>query len=191
MKKFFLAFFIGFSIYSQVAEAAISICSSGGEITTFDTNGPPQQGCLIYSLPPNTQQEYDAAKALLETQPTRYLKILNGVLVEKSPAEKVGADDALAAQIQAKVTTDSRTGAKNSVDELSQHGVRLRAIALVLLDEINTLRQRDRDRSADVAASTSLADLKTRWAARSALNDRNLTQAKQALKDKIDAGSAD
>lgn len=67
----------------------------------------------------------------------------------------------------------------------------LRAVLLTVLDEINVLRQRDRDRSTDVAASTSLADLKTRWAARSTLNDRTAAQAKQAVLDKIDTGNAD
>lgn len=67
----------------------------------------------------------------------------------------------------------------------------LRAVILTALDEINTLRQRDRDRSADVAAATSLADLKTRWAARAALADRTAAQAKQAVADKITGGGAD
>lgn len=67
----------------------------------------------------------------------------------------------------------------------------LRGAAAVLVDEINLLRQRDRDRADDVAASTSLADLKTRWAARAALNDRTLAQAKNAIEGKITAGVVD
>jgi len=66
-----------------------------------------------------------------------------------------------------------------------------RAIMLILLDELNILRQRDRDRSADVAAATSLADLKTRWAGRSSLTDRTVDQAKTAFQAKIDSGAAD
>lgn len=38
----------------------------------------------------------------------------------------------------------------------------------------------------DIAA-TSLADLKTRWAARSALNDLTYAQAKTAIQTNIDA----
>src|SRR5688572_6634246 len=67
----------------------------------------------------------------------------------------------------------------------------VRGILLVALDEINLLRQRDRDRSVDVAAATSLADLKTRWAARASLADRTGAQLKNAVENKIDAGSAD
>lgn len=66
-----------------------------------------------------------------------------------------------------------------------------RAVLLVALDEINLLRQRDRDRSIDVAAATSLADLKTRWAARPSLADRTITQFKNAVQTKINSGASD
>lgn len=66
-----------------------------------------------------------------------------------------------------------------------------RAAASLIVDEINILRQRDRDRSDDVAAATSLADLKIRWAARTALTDRTLAQAKTAWQNKISSGVAD
>lgn len=67
----------------------------------------------------------------------------------------------------------------------------IRAVLLTILDEINLLRQRDRDRSADVAAATSLADLKTRWAARSALSDRTPAQARTSVTNKINSGASD
>jgi hypothetical protein len=67
----------------------------------------------------------------------------------------------------------------------------LRGAAAVLVDEINLLRQRDRDRAVDVAAATSLADLKSRWAARADLTDRTLAQAKTAIENKISAGLVD
>lgn len=67
----------------------------------------------------------------------------------------------------------------------------IRAVFLVALDEVNLLRQRDVDRAVDVAASTSLADLKTRWAARNALADRTAAQFRNAVQAKINAGSAD
>ncbi len=63
-------------------------------------------------------------------------------------------------------------------------------VAMVLLDEINLLRQRDADRAAAVAAATTLADLKTRWAAISTLSQRTPSQARAAVKNKIDAGGA-
>lgn len=67
----------------------------------------------------------------------------------------------------------------------------LRAALLGLVDQINILRERDNDRAADVAAATSLADLKTRWAARSAFSDITPAQAKAFVQNKIDSGSAD
>lgn len=67
----------------------------------------------------------------------------------------------------------------------------IRAVLLVILDELNILRTRDRDRSVDVAAATTLADLKTRWAARSSLDDRTAAQGKTAVQNKLDGGSSD
>lgn len=67
----------------------------------------------------------------------------------------------------------------------------LRAILLVIMDELNILRQRENDRSADIAAATSLADLKTRWATRPLLSDRVGTQIKTAVQNKINSGVSD
>lgn len=86
----------------------------------------------------------------------------------------------------------ARAAAQSLLDAQKDHVADLlRAIVLVLLDELNTLRQRDRDRAADVAAATSLADLKTRWAARPSLADRTAAQARAAVAAKLSDGSAD
>lgn len=66
-----------------------------------------------------------------------------------------------------------------------------RGLILVIIDQFNILFQRDRDRAVDVANATTLADLKTRWAARAALNDRDITQVKPAIQAKLNAGTAD
>lgn len=66
-----------------------------------------------------------------------------------------------------------------------------RSVISLLVDELNLLRQRDNDRATDVAAALSLADLKVRWAARATLPDRTMAQAKNALQNKINAGTAD
>lgn len=76
-------------------------------------------------------------------------------------------------------------------DDPSPQGKALRGIILVLIDELNRFAQRDRDRAVDVAAATSLADLKTRWAARPTLNDRDISQVKPAIGQKISSGSSD
>lgn len=66
-----------------------------------------------------------------------------------------------------------------------------RAVLLIVLDEINLLRERFNDIATDVAAAVSLADLKTRWAARSSLSDRTAAQLKTAAAAKLNSGAAD
>lgn len=102
------------------------------------------------------------------------------------------------AQILAALRAQAIDEFNNAVDAAVK---RDRAIMLVLLDEINVtrgevnvLRKRDRDRTADIAASSSLADLKTRWAARPSLSDipdRTVDQAKTAFQNKMNSGAAD
>lgn len=67
----------------------------------------------------------------------------------------------------------------------------IRAAVLLMMDELNVLRQRDRDRATDVAAATSLADLKTRWALRPGLADRNAGQMRPNLVARVSTPDAD
>ncbi len=67
----------------------------------------------------------------------------------------------------------------------------LRAAAAVLVDEINVIRQWEMSFKTEVAAASSLADLKTRVATLPALPDRTLAQAKTAIQAKITAGLVD
>ena len=91
----------------------------------------------------------------------------------------------------AQILADLRVAALTYLDSDQGPSKAERAFILVLIDELNILRQRDRDRSVDVAAATSLANLQTRWAARSALADRDITQVKPAIQAKITSGAAD
>ncbi len=66
----------------------------------------------------------------------------------------------------------------------------LRAVVLTLVDEINLLRQRLAAQDAVVAAATSLADLKSRWAtmaSASPVPDRTPVQAKNAIAAKLNS----
>lgn len=65
-----------------------------------------------------------------------------------------------------------------------------RALALVVMDEINLLRQWVTSFKAAVAAAATLADLKTRVAQLANLPDRTAVQAKAAVVTKIDASDA-
>ena len=70
---------------------------------------------------------------------------------------------------------------------LDEYERRMKAVVLVLVDEINLLRGWITGFKAAVAASTSLADLKTRVAATAAMPDRTREQAKTAIANKVAA----
>jgi len=70
----------------------------------------------------------------------------------------------------------------------------LRAVVLTLVDEVNLLRQRLAAQDAVVAAATSLADLKSRWATMASTRpvpDRTPVQSKNAITSKLNSGGAD
>jgi hypothetical protein len=121
----------------------------------------------------------------------------NTSLLGAQPSEATLAATQASAPYQtfiAPAATEQRvrdSSADKVVTDPSAVGRAVRGAAAVLVDEINALRQRDRDRADDVAAATSLADLKVRWAARAALADRTLAQAKSAIQNKITTGVAD
>jgi len=62
----------------------------------------------------------------------------------------------------------------------------LRALASIVLDEINALRGWLSSFQGEVAAATSLADLKARVATLPAMPDRTVTQLRNAIDSKID-----
>lgn len=122
-------------------------------------------------------------------------KIVNGVEVPLSPAEAADIEAEWAANpplTPQQILEALRSRAAAVVDRLLDEQAAVnRAILLVMMDEINLLRQRDVDRSIDVAAAANLADLKTRWAARAALPQRTANQIRPAVQAKITNGSAD
>jgi hypothetical protein len=88
----------------------------------------------------------------------------------------------------------NRTVSQSLFSDSDPRFVIARALVLTLLDEVNLLRQRLADQDAAVAAATSLADLKTRWAAVASADpvpQRTAAQAKSAVANKIQSGSAD
>lgn len=98
----------------------------------------------------------------------------------------VGEDAGLAAS--------RRAGAKAVYDALGLEGKVLRALVLALVGELNTVRQRLVAQDTAVSQATSLADLKTRWAAvvtAHPMPDRTGAQARTALRNRLDSGAAD
>lgn len=109
--------------------------------------------------------------------PTKYWRVGTNPVQEMDAAEKAAVDQAEADA----ATTADRTAAKADIERRL-----FVALVKVLIDEINILRTRDRDRAADVATALSLADLKTLWALRAELTDRTGAQARNAIKNEID-----
>lgn len=139
-----------------------------------------QNDVLIFE--DTTPQTVEQLRTLIGTVPVKYLIVIGNPQVrEMTIQEKAAVDAAIAAALLA----ERRLGAKNLFDAIDLYGRILRAVVALVVDEINILRQRDRDRAVDVAAATTLADLKTRWAARSSLADRTYAQARTAIRNFI------
>ena len=172
----------------SIASAGISVCFDvDNSVKDFSLRGNPMPSCAYYSIGLNgvTQAKYDTVRNLLQTVERRYLKKLGNDPVEMSPAEKVAVDDAFAALVE----TEYRTNQKANFD--GANGVYLRALVKVLLDENNTLRQWITSFKTQVAASSNLADFKTRVAALPSTPDRTLDQAKTAIVNAIDTKAVD
>lgn len=180
-------------LISNTAQAGISVCDDGnGRVVSFSERGNPIDGCEYYAAGQNISDVQDKAiRTLLKTVEKRYLKMINGFPAEMSPQEKVDVDDAWAAQIQAETLASSRSGAKDSVDQLSPEGVRLRASLLVVLDRFNTVTGRLNAIEACIENAGTLAAAKTCLAGLNSIPDATAAQMKNAIKSQIDAGSAD
>jgi hypothetical protein len=119
--------------------------------------------------------------------PLKYWKRVVNAIQEMTAGEKTTVDNAEAATI----LVAKRTIAAALSDSIQADGIQWRALALLLLDEFNTLRQWTVSFKAEVAASTNLSNLQTRVATLPTLSDRTITQVKQAYNTKINGGSAD
>lgn len=91
----------------------------------------------------------------------------------------------------AQVIPNVREQAISGINLRSPEGAQWRALALILIDELNNLRQWDAAFKAQVALAANLADLKTRVAALPAMPDRTFLQFKNAFINKINNGLAD
>lgn len=64
-------------------------------------------------------------------------------------------------------------------------GRAFRALMVLILDQLNVLRERDRDRNDALQAGSTLGAIKTNWAALPALNDISKQTALNAFVDEI------
>lgn len=108
------------------------------------------------------------------------------------PQKQAARDAVLAADLSDAEVRVLRAAAKTvaTVDG-GALGKALRAEALVIMDELNLLRQWLTDFKAQVAASSSLADLKTRVAALPNVPQRAKSQILTAIAAKLDSGDSD
>jgi hypothetical protein len=111
----------------------------------------------------------------------KYWKRSGDLVLEMTAGEKDAVDAAAAAAL----TTSLRSVANDITDASDSDGVKWRALALMLLDELNSLRQWTVAFKGQVALATTLADLKTRVAGLSTLSDRTISQAKTAYSNKV------
>lgn len=109
-----------------------------------------------------------------------------GVYVLKSQ----GARDAIDAAEAAAITAANRSLADTIKDDLGPDGIKWRALALMLLDEFNDLRQWIAAFKIQTAAATNLANFQSRVASLPSMPDRTIAQVKTAYSNKT-AGPAD
>lgn len=132
-----------------------------------------------------TDPSEEAIKQLVDSVGINYLKVANQALSEMTSQEKIDRDNSDAQQRLAEI----KSGAVASIDGLD--GYELRAIAKMMIDEINSLRQWIVEFKAAIAASSSMSDMKSRVALLPDMPDRTLTQAKTVYKGLINGSSID
>lgn len=99
--------------------------------------------------------------------------------------------DLSAPGVAAKTVTRTQADAKSlAVDPDADYRL-LRALMLLMMDELNILRTRVRAMDAAVAGAATLAALKTAWAALNPMPDRTASQIKPALLARVDTPEAD
>jgi len=115
--------------------------------------------------------------------PTKYWRRGTDPVEEMNAGEKTAVDtaDVAAAKATAKAISNTAIDGPGGYD--------LRALAKLTIDEINDLRQWIAAFKVQVAAASTLADLKTRVATLPATPDRTLAQAKTAYKNLIAGAS--
>ena len=97
------------------------------------------------------------------------------------------AKDTVAVNDLAQFKAAIQAEAKKVIDELRADGLVQRAAMKLTMDELNIMRALWMSFKAEVAAASTLANLKTRVAALPDTPDRTITQLKTAIKNEIDS----
>lgn len=116
---------------------------------------------------------------------------LNSVFTQNNVTNNINALIADASPTPEKINSIQREHAKEALSSVEGDGKLLRAIADIIKDEINLLRQWTASFKGEVASASNLADLKTRVATLPNLSDRTLSQLKTEIQNRIDSGQVD
>lgn len=117
--------------------------------------------------------------------PRKYWKLVLGAVEAMTAQERTNKDTAIAVA----ALTALRAEAVALID--SGEGIDRRALADMVVSELNNIRQWLAAFKVEVAASSSLADLKARVASLPNMPDRTLSQARTAYKNSISNGNVD
>lgn len=153
---------------------------NGGEVMTVSTESHASQLNSFFSevVDPNTPDGKDLSVKKIYVNGT----VRNATAQEISNfSVAANADDNIVA----------RTSQSLLLDSNNRSGIVHKAIAQIVIDEINILRKWLRDFKVEVAASTNLANFQSRVATLSTLADRTPTQARAAIKSAISSGDND
>lgn len=161
---------------AQVKEFRISV-----DPTSF--NGRPD--VKIYTDTTNPTEQ--SVKDFITGKQLKYLKVSGNSVVDYTQGEK----DTLDAATALALLLAQRGGAKDIFDSAVSDGKILKAVVLLLIDELNDLRKWSRDFKTETAAATNLSNFQARVATLPTLADRTAAQARTAIRTKIDNGDAD
>lgn len=140
------------------------------------------------------QLDIDTYEIISYNVPLAHWKHAAGQIVAFTQAEidaKAAADAAEAVADAAAMILDNRVEAKNLLAGAVVPGVLIRALADIVKDEINLIRQWLVALKAEVAAASSFGNLKTRVATLPDMPDRTLVQLRTSIEQRIDNGSVD
>lgn len=126
-------------------------------------------------------------RALFDQYPRKYLKRVGGIVEPKTQAERNSTDSSLSSS----ELLTQRVSAVNKLSSREPDSKLIRAVILLMIDEINNLRGWITSFKAETAAATNLANLQTRVASLGNLPDRTGEQAKEEIISKLNAGIAD
>jgi len=162
-------------------------------VVIFDPVATPNK--VLSVIPSASSDQYtgrsdaliDPNLSALSSVPVRYWKHVAGSVIEMTSGEKSAQD----AQDAAAETATIRSGGKSIVDAKSDYGIIQRAFADIVKDEFNNIRQWLVSFKTESAASISLADFKVRIATLPNMPDRNLSQLRTAIQNRIDSGQVD